>query len=261
MTKTTTKIVSAISAAAILSTLTSAMMFQASAAEANTPEKTKTVQIGVIDYLAKETNEKDYQVHVWNDAGYENDVKCKNTGIVATYCLGDEHWENTPQHFYMYTAEVPENADCYKFHIGDRYFGGDGCVEASTKAFVFNYDGDKAHYVYNTSAKVVRIGIIDYIDNENDSKNYKVHCWNNAGFSTDVKCVNDGTVTTKSLGKEFWNDKAQTFHMYTAVLPANADSFKFHIGDRYFGDDATYSSSRIAFVFNYDGDHADYYRF
>ena len=46
--------------------------------------------------------------------------------------------------------------------------------------------------------------------------------------------------------------------MYSAEIPLEATGFKFHIADRWFGDDGNTATNNAVYIFNYSGDKALY---
>lgn len=104
-------------------------------------QETKNITVGIISYLVDE-NSNGYQLHFWGGGNGEGDANCIYTGNTESKNVG--YW-GTEQTFYLYTAEVPKDITGFKVHIGDRWFGTDG-IQTNTKAYIFNYSGDKAIY-------------------------------------------------------------------------------------------------------------------
>ena len=112
------------------------------------PASKKTIKVGVISYVYNETkdSESSYQVHYWNDGGLEGDSACTSLGTTESKSVGSSYWSGSAQTFRMYQASIPAEATGYKFHIGDRWFGGDGNTAKNNAVYIFNYSGDKALY-------------------------------------------------------------------------------------------------------------------
>ena len=262
-----------------------------SVAAAETSTETKTIKVGVISYVYDETkaNESSYQVHYWNNGGLSGDVTCTALGTTEKKSVGSEYWSGSEQTFQMYEVAIPAEATGYKFHIGDRWFGGEGDTSKDTAVYVFSYSGDKALYATSeepttttpatTSATTaateattvaptttageqttIKVGVISYVydDTKASESSYQIHYWNNGGFTGDSTCTALGTTEKKSVGSEYWSGAEQTFQMYQATIPAEATGYKFHIGDRYFGGDGDASKDTAVYVFNYSGDKALY---
>lgn len=245
------------------------------------PQKhTQTITVGVISYVYDETSSQtsSYAIHYWNDAGLTGDVVCTSLGSTESRSVGSEYWSNSAQTFRMYTAEIPLEATGFKFHIADRWFGDDGNAMTNNAVYIFNYSGDKA--IYSTvstpnptepvpttptptnpiSDKTITVGVINYVYDETstNTSSYSIHYWNDAGLSVDASCTSLGTTESKSLGSDYWSNASQIFRMYTAQIPTDATGFKFHIGDRWFGDDGNATTNNAVYIFNYSGDKALY---
>ncbi len=110
------------------------------------------------------------------------------------------------------------------------------------------------------TTKTITVGVISYVYNEtsSDTSSYMIHYWNNSGFAADAVCKSLGTTESRSVGSEYWSNSAQTFRMYSVEIPLDATGFKFHIKDRWFGDDGNTSTDNAVYVFNYSGDKALY---
>lgn len=112
------------------------------------------------------------------------------------------------------------------------------------------------------SKRIIDVGVISYLYNSWSEKleNVKVHYWNET-TNGDVGVDFTGTQDTKKMKTEyscsFWSDD-ESFHMSKAVIPSDATSFKVHYGETWFGDDASASEKKKAFIYNYDGDKAIY---
>lgn len=108
---------------------------------AATAADNRSVTVGVIGYLTNELGFDGWQVHYWGGASGANDANMNYAGTTEQKDVG--YWDSA-QSFNMFTADIPADATGFKVHNGDRWFGDDGT--AGKKAYVFNYDGDKALY-------------------------------------------------------------------------------------------------------------------
>ena len=253
------------------------------------PKTTQTITVGVISYVYDETSSQtsSYAVHYWNDAGLSGDAVCTSLGTTESRSVGSEYWSNSAQTFKMYSAEIPLEATGFKFHIADRWFGDDGNTATNNAVYIFNYSGDKALYTKvnipdptepivttpttpnptnpptpttPSDEKTIKVGVISYVYDETSSQtsSYTLHYWSDSGLSGDVVCTSLGTTESRSVGSEYWGNASQTFRMYSAVIPADATGFKFHIADRWFGDDGNATTQNAVYIFNYSGDKAIY---
>ena len=253
---------------------------------------TKTITVGVISYVYDETSSStsSYQLHYWGGADGAKDVNCTSLGTTEKRSVGSSYWSNSEQTFRMYTAEIPLDATGFKFHIADRWFGDDGNATTQNAVYIFNYSGDKALYttvstpdptepVVTTAPptpttptptnpptpttpatkKTITVGVINYVYDETSSNtsSYQVHYWGGAS-SGDASCTSLGTTEKRSVGSSYWGNAEQTLKMYTAVIPADSTGFKFHIADRWFGDDGNATTQNAVYIFNYSGDKALY---
>ncbi len=105
-----------------------------------------------------------------------------------------------------------------------------------------------------SGTKRITVGVINYLINDLGDTGYQIHYWN-ASTSGDVNLVGSGNTESKAVG--YWNNEAQAFHMYSALIPADCTGFKVHRENRWFGDDGTMDKSK-AYIFNYDDDKALY---
>ncbi len=104
----------------------------------------------------------------------------------------------------------------------------------------------------------IRVAVISYIENEGSQSSYQLHYWNNNNFIGDAVLKATGETVSKSVGNAYWGGAAQTFTVYEASVPLAATGYKFHIGNRWFGDDGNISTSNTVYIFNYSGDKALY---
>ncbi len=252
-----------------------------------TESNTTTITVGVISYVYEETknDSASYKVHYWGGSA-TSDASCTALNTTEKRSVGSSYWGNAEQTFYMYTAVIPSDATGFKFHIGDRWFGDDGNTASQNAVYIFNYSGDKALYTKvatvnpteptnpvattapqttspvtttPSTGKTISVGVISYIydDTSSDISSYKVHYWGGSTLG-DASCTALNTTEIRSVGSEFWSNAEQTFHMFTSVIPSDATGFKFHIGDRWFGDDGNTASQNAVYIFNYSGDKALY---
>ena len=108
------------------------------------------------------------------------------------------------------------------------------------------------------SKKIIEVGVISYIYNENLSQSLdgvQVHHWGGSSADGDIDVVPTGTTDSKQLGDDYWSNAAQTFYMSRAAIPSDITGFKVRIGDRWFGSDATSSNNKV-YIFNYGGDQS-----
>ena len=111
--------------------------------KAPTAANTRTVTVGVINYVINDIGAEGYQVHYWGGST-SGDADLTATGKTEQKSVGSSYWGNAAQTFSMYTAEIPADATGFKVHNGDRWFGDDGATQ--NRAYIFNYSGDKALY-------------------------------------------------------------------------------------------------------------------
>ena len=127
----------------------------------------KIITLGIISYFGDRSN---YYVHFWGGENGTNDSKFVSLGTTEQKALGDTYWNNSPQTFYMFKAEVPHDITGFKiWHDNngngipedwhddnnngnvdpgekDDWFGTDADASTYSKAYIFNYDGDKVIY-------------------------------------------------------------------------------------------------------------------
>ncbi len=259
-----------------------------SVAAAETSTGTKTISVGVINYVCDAEDEAQFQIHYWNNGGLAGDAKCVALNTTTKKSVGAQYWGGAEQTFNMFTAEIPAEATGYKFHIGtddNKWFGEtDGDATKTNAVYAFNYSGNKALYESTSTqpttpapttatgaatqpatdpvaGTTITVGVINYICDAQDEAQFQVHYWNNGGLSGDAKCVALNTTAKKSVGKEYWGGAEQTFNMFTAVIPADATGYKFHIGtddNLWFGEDGDATKATTVYVFDYSGNKALY---
>lgn len=109
-------------------------------------------------------------------------------------------------------------------------------------------------------AYTVRVGVVYYLNDANNASQFKVHYWNNSGVAADAACVKTTATANVSVGSEFWGGAAQKFYIYEATIPMTATGYKFHIGDKWFGDNGSLSTSNTVYVFEYSDVYRASYR-
>ena len=81
----------------------------------STATPTKTVYIGVVEYIKNTV-----KLHYWNNDGLqEGDAVLVPTEKTASFQVGAAYWENEPQTFLIYTAEIPAAATGAKAFVVD----------------------------------------------------------------------------------------------------------------------------------------------
>ena len=103
----------------------------------------RKVLIGLIEYLYNDLGD-DFYVHYWDGNGISNDVPLQfadNDQFEKS--VGPNYWNDAPQHFRLYLAELPEEAVGFKlWHPStNRWFGNDGDALLHDRAFLFEYGG------------------------------------------------------------------------------------------------------------------------
>lgn len=96
-----------------------------------------TVGVGSDVYGASPPSSNSYQLRYWGGADGSQDVDCINLSTVET---------RNGKTYYMFSAEIPNDATGFKFHIGDNWYpngtGGDGNAKTQSKVYV-----DSANFV------------------------------------------------------------------------------------------------------------------
>lgn len=103
--------------------------------------------------------------------------------------------------------------------------------------------------------KTIYVGVISHLTLP--TGNYKVHYWGSG--EGDAGLTSLGKDEQKSVGSDYWGGAAQTFHMYTAQIPAGATGFKVRNGDTWFGGDGNPASNDAAYIFEYSSAYNAYY--
>ena len=107
----------------------------------------KTVTVGVIGFLANELGVNDFYVHYWGGAAYGDAPLVQEPGKFEYRYVG--YWAGQQMMFVMFCAEIPADATGFKVNYNkERWFGEDADAAVYNKAYIFNYDGDKALYDY-----------------------------------------------------------------------------------------------------------------
>lgn len=106
---------------------------------------TRTIYVGVISYLVSELGTDDYYVHYWGGKAAGDALLLQESGKFEYKYVG--YWTGQNQMFVMFITEIPADATGFKVTYNmQRWFGEDADTSVYNKAFVFNYDGDKAVY-------------------------------------------------------------------------------------------------------------------
>ena len=116
---------------------------------APTESTTKEITVGVISYVVNELGDSGYYVHYWGGSSGAGDALLnRNLAEIAYKSVGSEYWSGQQQTFYMYKASIPKDATGFKIYhkSSGRWFGNDGNATTQSKAYIFNYSGDKALY-------------------------------------------------------------------------------------------------------------------
>ena len=103
----------------------------------------RQINVNVITYVCNSTNPNNYYIHYWGGKSGTGDVKCTALNTTTTRNVG--FWSSA-QTFKQFTANIPEDATGFKFHIGDRWFGTDGSTATQNTVYAFNYDYDRCVY-------------------------------------------------------------------------------------------------------------------
>ena len=121
---------------------------QAPTEKPTTAKTTKTIYVGVISYLVSELGTDNYYVHYWGGKTAGDAQLHQEMGKFEYKYVG--YWTGQNQMFVMFVTEIPADSTGFKVYhqTGNRWFGEDADAGAYNKAFVFNYDGDKAVYEY-----------------------------------------------------------------------------------------------------------------
>lgn len=111
---------------------------------------TRAISVGIIEYFGNRTT--NYYVHYWGN-GFDGDalLTASTPQPTESKSVGNEYWDNAPQTFYMLNpVEVPSNITGFKVKYDDgsnqTWFGDDADASTVSKAYIFNYSGDRAYY-------------------------------------------------------------------------------------------------------------------
>lgn len=100
---------------------------------------TKTIYVGYISYF----DTKDaggLKVHYWGSGDAEADLTA--VGIDEQKVAGASYWSGASQTFHLYKATVPIGITGFELKWNGTKKGGEGGATTS-RAYIFNYDGDK----------------------------------------------------------------------------------------------------------------------
>lgn len=109
----------------------------------------------------------------------------------------------------------------------------------------------------NKETRRIIVNVLSDICNYSNDSLFTVHYWGGKDGAKDEKCVSMNKTILHYVG--YWSSD-QSFRQYYADIPADATGWKFHIGTRWFGGDASAASYNGAYIFNYNGDKATYYK-
>ncbi len=110
---------------------------------------TKTITVGVVDYLDLQG---DYEVHYWGGAE-PGDAAATALNTQKDKSVGQDYWQGEEKTYNMFEATIPADATGFKFHIGETWFGDDGNTAESNAVYVFEYgDNYLAYYDNETPA-------------------------------------------------------------------------------------------------------------
>ena len=97
----------------------------------DTSAKRITVGVGSDVYSASPPGSNSYQLRYWGGTDGSQDVDCINLSTIET---------RNGKTYYMFSAEIPNDATGFKFHIGDNWYpngtGGDGNAKTQSKVYV-----------------------------------------------------------------------------------------------------------------------------
>ncbi len=167
---------------------------------------TKTITVGVVDYL---NLSGDYQVHYWGGAE-SGDAAATAINTQKQKSVGQDYWQGGEMTYNMFEATIPADATGFKFHIGETWFGDDGNTADSNAVYAFEYGGNYLAYYDNetpaapetqapttapetqapttapeTTAPVVGEEVTLYFSNNKGWSDIKAHMWKEGGESTE----------------------------------------------------------------------------
>ena len=146
---------------------------------------------------------------------------------------------------------TPAAAGTYTVKLTIR--NGSQVLAASSKSFTVAAKPQPQEYK-------IRVGVIYYIDEASSPSQCQIHYWNQSGVVGDVTCVKTTATANVGVGSSFWGGAAQKFYIYEATIPLTATGYKFHIGNRWFGDDGNPTTSNAVYVFEYSSVDRAMYR-
>ncbi len=101
--------------------------------------------------------------------------------------------------------------------------------------------------------ETVYVGVVEHIKDFVPT----LHYWNNTiGLSGDASLTATGTTVQYSVGSTYWNDEAQTFKVYTAEVPSNANGYKLFSAanrDKWAAEDAVIEDNVILLYWEWGG--------
>ncbi len=104
---------------------------------------TRTILVGVINYIDQQGDS--YLLRYWGGADGAQDAPLNDIGREQSKTLGSDFWNDDPQTFRLYTAEIPADATGFKLHYEYRseWFGAsDGDTALHDRLFAFEYGGE-----------------------------------------------------------------------------------------------------------------------
>ena len=118
------------------------------------------------------------------------------------------------------------------------------------------YYSASAPVTLSKTTKTITVGIISY----RKDYSHNVHTWREGegAYINDVTLVDTGNTEERSLGNDYWSNKAQTFYMFTAEIPKDLTGYKVcDTGGSHYYDNNNTTTGTIdaskAYVFEYSG--------
>ena len=99
----------------------------------------RTMTVGIISYEVSSLGENGWQVHYYG-VGVDDYADLVATGTAITRSCGDWAWGGAEQTFYIFTTQIPANAQLYQVNNGSKYYGNDVSVYQNV-AYVFDWSG------------------------------------------------------------------------------------------------------------------------
>lgn len=101
------------------------------------------------------------------------------------------------------------------------------------------------------TTKTVYVGVVEHIKNFVPT----LHYWNNStNLAGDVSLVSTGKTAQFAVGSSYWNNTKQTFNVYKAEIPVDANgmkTFRQSNNDCWAAEDVTYQEGKILLVFEW----------